>query len=210
MAGSVVDEQLGAQRRPAGPGARPRSRGSRWRTRSRAYTGPVSSPASSAMMHTPVSVSPASIARSTGAAPRHRGSSEKCTFTNPPRQRVEQRLREDLAEGDDHAELGARRRRPRRSPRATGRACAPAGRAPPRPPSPGSALGSLPRPRRRSGCVTTSATSCPASCSAWRTGTASAGVPKKTRRTDSTGLAEMERSLAGRRSGIDHRYRPRS
>ena len=48
-----------------------------------AYTGPVSSPASSAMMHTPVSVSPASIARSTGAAPRQRGSNEKCTFTNP-------------------------------------------------------------------------------------------------------------------------------
>ena len=35
------------------------------------------------MMQTPVSRSPASIARSTGAAPRQRGSSEKCTFTNP-------------------------------------------------------------------------------------------------------------------------------
>ena len=35
------------------------------------------------MMHTPVSASPASIARSTGAAPRQRGSNEKCTFTNP-------------------------------------------------------------------------------------------------------------------------------
>ena len=35
------------------------------------------------MMQTPVSASPARIARSTGAAPRQRGSSEKWTFTNP-------------------------------------------------------------------------------------------------------------------------------
>ena len=104
----------------------------------------------------------------------------------PVRQRVEQRLREDLAERDDHAELGPGRgdlvddlarllgREHRQAERLRGllhRA----------------RLGSLPRPRRRSGWVTTSATSCPASGSAWRTGTASAGVPKKTRRTASVG-----------------------
>ena len=53
--------------------------------RTRPYTGPVSSPSSSCMTHTPVSSSPASIARSTGAAPRQRGSSEKWRFTNPCR-----------------------------------------------------------------------------------------------------------------------------
>ena len=61
------------------------------------------------MTHTPVSVSPARIARSTGAAPRQRGSSEKCTFTKPGRERVEQRRREELTERDDDAELGTRR-----------------------------------------------------------------------------------------------------
>jgi hypothetical protein len=39
-------------------------------------TGPLSSPASICMIDTPVCVSPARIARCTGAAPRHRGSSE--------------------------------------------------------------------------------------------------------------------------------------
>ena len=45
------------------------------------YTPPVSRPSSRAMMHTPVSLSPARSARSTGAAPRHRGNSEKCALT---------------------------------------------------------------------------------------------------------------------------------
>jgi hypothetical protein len=45
------------------------------------HTGPVSSPASRRMMPTPVSRSPAMIARSIGAAPRHRGSSDGCTFS---------------------------------------------------------------------------------------------------------------------------------
>ena len=46
-----------------------------------AYTGPVSSPSSIFMRQTPVSRSPARMARSTGAAPRHRGSSEKWRLT---------------------------------------------------------------------------------------------------------------------------------
>jgi hypothetical protein len=51
--------------------------------RASASTGPVSSPASICMMLTPVSVSPASIARGIGAAPRQRGSSEACTLMQP-------------------------------------------------------------------------------------------------------------------------------
>ncbi len=46
-----------------------------------AYTGPVSSPSSTFMRQTPVSWSPARMARSTGAAPRQRGNNEKCRFT---------------------------------------------------------------------------------------------------------------------------------
>jgi hypothetical protein len=49
----------------------------------RANTAPVSRPFSISKMQTPVSASPARIARSTGAAPRQRGRSEKCTFTKP-------------------------------------------------------------------------------------------------------------------------------
>ena len=78
---------------------------------------PVSRPSSTSIRQTPVSVSPARIARSTGAAPRHRGSSEKCTLTiGTTREHV--RL-DDLAEGDDDAERRRRRRgrrRPGRSP----------------------------------------------------------------------------------------------
>ena len=48
-------------------------------------TGPVSSPASMRMMQTPVRLSPARIARATGAAPRQRGSSEAWTLRQPRR-----------------------------------------------------------------------------------------------------------------------------
>ena len=44
------------------------------------HTGPSSRPAVSRMMLTPVRSSPAMIARSTGAAPRQRGSSDGCTL----------------------------------------------------------------------------------------------------------------------------------
>ena len=50
-------------------------------TSSTAYTSPVSRPSATSITHTPVTSSPASRARSTGAAPRHRGSSEKCRLT---------------------------------------------------------------------------------------------------------------------------------
>ena len=45
--------------------------------RVRRYTAPVSSSMSRSIRHTPVVASPARIARSTGAAPRQRGRSEK-------------------------------------------------------------------------------------------------------------------------------------
>ena len=45
------------------------------------HTGPLSSPAVSTMIETPVRSSPAMIARSTGAAPRQRGSSDGCTLS---------------------------------------------------------------------------------------------------------------------------------
>ena len=65
------------------------------------------------MRHTPVSASPARIARSTGAAPRQRGSSEKWRLTIGTASSTCGLI--ELAEGDDHAELDPRvdaRRRP--------------------------------------------------------------------------------------------------
>src|SRR6185436_7284879 len=62
----------------------------------------------------------------------------------------------------------------------------------------GLALGSLPRPRRLSGWVTTSAMSWPAAWSASSAGTASAGVPKKTSRTAS---GRLEAAVVAARDG---------
>ena len=53
----------------------------------------------------PVSRSPARIARSIGAAPRQRGSSEACRLTQPSRGRVEHRARQQQAVGADHREV---------------------------------------------------------------------------------------------------------
>ena len=162
--GQVLDEQLGADVDEAARAARPRSRRPRSARVRVAYTGPVSSPASSCITHTPVSASPARIARSTGAAPRQRGSSEKCTFTKPSGSASSSATGQQLAERDDDAELARPTRARRRRPRA---------------PSPGVRTGEAellgrgrctgdgsvpaPRERRRSGWVTTSAMSWPAS-----------------------------------------------
>ena len=54
-------------------------------------------------MQTPVTASPARIARSTGAAPRHRGRSEKCTLTIGTRSST--CGLDEPAERDDDAEL---------------------------------------------------------------------------------------------------------
>src|SRR5918993_2145661 len=136
---------------------------------------PVSSSSSSRMTHTPVSSSPASSARSTGAAPRHRGSNEKCRLTN----------------GSTSSTWGLMI-----CPKAT---TTPSSTAPPsatsitsstacdtvRPSSIAAALTGLgvsspPRPRRLSARVTTSATSCPAATRSRSGRTAISGVPRYT------------------------------
>ena len=67
----------------------------------------MSSPASSRNTAAPVVESPAISARCTGAAPRQRGSSEKCRLIQPEAGRGEQRLADQAAVGDDDAEVGA-------------------------------------------------------------------------------------------------------
>ena len=49
------------------------------------------------------------MARWIGAAPRQRGSSEACRLRQPWRGRVEDRLRQDQAVGDDDGDIGAER-----------------------------------------------------------------------------------------------------
>ena len=63
-------------------------------------SGPASSAATVSWIVTPVSSSPARIARSTGAAPRQRGSSDGMDVQ--PERLVEQRLRDQQAVGADH------------------------------------------------------------------------------------------------------------
>ena len=65
---------------------------------------PCRGPPRPSIRHTPVRSSPARIARSTGAAPRHRGSSEKWRFTIGSA--VEQVRLDDPAVRDDDAEVG--------------------------------------------------------------------------------------------------------
>src|SRR5581483_6010580 len=144
--------------------------------------GPVSRPASSCMRQTPVSASPARMARSTGAAPRHRGSSEKWTLTYPD---------------GSAARTGGGISCPKAT---TTPSCAPlpamssraslarSGVTTGRPSSVAAFFTGLgtrppPRPRLRSGWVTTRAMSWPASCSARRARCASGGLPRKTIRT---------------------------
>ncbi len=55
------------------------------RTVSDSSTGPSSSPGVMRMTWTPVTASPAMIARWIGAAPRQRGSSEPCRLNDPRR-----------------------------------------------------------------------------------------------------------------------------
>ncbi len=105
------------------------------------------------MRHTPVSSSPASSARSTGAAPRHRGQQREVEVDH--RQTLRARALDQLAERHHHAEVGAggqhvvdpvghRAARVRRQP-----------------PSPGSAAARSPALAACPLCVTTSATSNP-------------------------------------------------
>ena len=67
---------------------------------------PVSRPSSIRMMVTPLSASPAMMARLIGAAPRQRGSSEACTLKQPSFGASQDRLRQDQAIGDHHRRVG--------------------------------------------------------------------------------------------------------
>src|SRR6185436_16133385 len=129
---------------------------------------------------TPVSASPARIAAWMGDAPRQRGSNEAWTLTQPRRGsarisggRIRPYATTAIASGR------ASRRRATRpafafnvsgfsvgSPRDAASAPTAEGRS------------SACRPTGRSGCVTTSGTSAPASSSAWRDAAANSGVPK--------------------------------
>jgi len=119
--------------------------------------------------------SPARIARSTGAAPRQRGSSEKWRFTKPCGNASSSATGKELPERHDHADLARRSRdllddfdRALRCAHLETEFLAAA--------LTGLGIRSLPRPRRRSGWVTTSATSCPAATNACNGATASPGV----------------------------------
>ena len=70
--------------------------------RSASSIGPVSRPSSMRMVVTPVSASPARIARWIGAAPRQRGSSEPWMLMQPSTGASRNALVQDMAVGHDH------------------------------------------------------------------------------------------------------------
>src|SRR5437763_6163426 len=143
------------------------------------------------MRHTPVSTSPARMARSTGAAPRQRGSSEKCTFTigtcsstwalmslpkatTTPSSTPSDRMSSTLLVTGIPAEVAAA--------------------------ATGEGTSAPPRPRFRSGWVTTAAMSWPSPMSASRATTAGAGVPRNARRTRLAG--RLDRAAAQLAEGL--------
>ena len=99
------------------------------------------------MMPTPVSASPARIARWTGAAPRQRGSSEPWTLRQPCRGASSTGARQDQAVGGDHRHIGVERRERRLllRVRAATPACAPRSPAPRPAAAPARATSSRPR-----------------------------------------------------------------
>ena len=145
-------------------------------TASCARTPPVSRPSSTTMTQTPVCLSPASSARSTGAAPRHRGNNEKCRFTIGTRTSTERGRIVPKATTTPRSMVGSssgERSWATLSPALVAYWATGVGE------------GSARRPRRRGSPVTTAATSTPLSTSALRAGTAIWGVPRyTTRRTD--------------------------
>ena len=137
-------------------------------------TGPVSSPASIAMIPTPVSASPSIRLHWIGAAPRQRGSREPWPFQQPrggwastsggsswPKATTTERSAPRAASSAWSS--GWRRMRSGVNtgiPRSRARTLT------------GLATSSLPRPRRRSGWLTTPTSRWPAACRALRLGTA--------------------------------------
>ena len=104
-------------------------------------------PASNCISVTPVSSSPARMARTTGLAPRQRGSSEKCTLTKPCAGHRQQVGRQDLAVGHHHGHVGGQRPQPVEVVRRPAPAGSPPGPGPAPPPSPGAAAACPERPR---------------------------------------------------------------
>ena len=133
------------------------------------------------MIVTPVWRSPAMIARWTGAAPRYVGSSDACTLIMPRRGVASTgsvRIR-------PYAATTPRSARSAASSARNGSCFSRSGCSTGTPPSiarafTGASLVFWPRPRGRSGCVTTPTTACADCSSASSEGTANAGVPKKT------------------------------
>ena len=131
-AGPVPGPAAGRPDRPAGgPGCRSRRPG-RIGSVARRCTGPASSSATGRMMQTPVSASPAWMARSTGAAPRQRGSSDGMHVVGLVGR--QQRLADDRAVGAHQQRVGRGRGDRPRPPRARSgrRAAAPRCPAPAR------------------------------------------------------------------------------
>ena len=182
------DQQLGAASRRAARAARPRSRRRRSATTRDANTGPVSRPAS-----TPSRDAGLGVAREDRPLDRRRAA--------PARQQREVHVHEARAATPRAARSAAagrtrRRRRARRRCRGpasttsrarSGVATVDAVRRPRRA-SPGSGRSPPPRPRRRSGWVTTSGMSWPAASSASNGTTASRGAEED----------ELTRTQAGR------------
>ncbi len=142
-------------------------------SRRTARTGPVSRLASRRMMLTPVTWSPAKIARSTGAAPRHRGRSEKWAFSmGVLSRRAAGTIRPYATTTPSSApEPGTSSIRSVTLSPVSRAACLT-----------GLGASPAPLPRRLSGWLTTTTTSCLASISARSAGTAASGEPRNASR----------------------------
>ena len=148
-----------------------------------ARIGPLSMPSSSSMTVAPVVVSPSSMALTTGDGPRYFGSSDGCMFRQPSLGsssisvgRNKPYAATMMASGASRASCAAASVSSRSDagwktgmPRSSANVLT------------GGGVRRRPRPARRSGCVKTPATLCPASRSAPSAGAAKAGVPMKTR-----------------------------
>jgi hypothetical protein len=129
------------------------------------------------MIETPVSASPAMSARSTGAAPRHRGSSDGCTFSSSYRDSSGSRISAPNAQTHSASGLASAIRASIAS------SCSCSGCATSSPSSrartaTGGGATRRPRPCGRSGRVTTSSGRCGPSASRESTAAAKSEVPR--------------------------------
>src|SRR5882672_145948 len=155
------------------------------------------------MRLTPVVASPASSACWMGAAPRHRGSSDACTFTQPSRGHA------STPGGSKRpyattSRSGAGPRRSRISAVRNVGGCktsTPSSRAAT---FTGEGVRRRPRPAGRSGCVSTSGTRAPLAATARSVGTANSGVPANAMRAGALNAARESNDGYGLRlPGVD-------